>query len=389
MSTTIIFDTDIQGHHLEYMHHLYDGALKYENEKFIFVIPYAFEQVKDQFSWKEANHISFDLLTETELSSCRNSNLFKASYYKSKLLKQKVEKHTATNVFLIMLMQFLPFIVFFHPKKVKISGIIYRIYLYEWKQLSVLKKVQDVLKYYFLTYCSFFDTLFILNDTSATAYLNRIYKTKKFKFLPDPIVAIEPEKITDFRSEYKISNDQIMILHFGGLTERKGTMEIMKAISLLTIEQRKKFVFIFAGKIYKDIKDDFYQKHEELKDSVSIIVFDKFISYEFINSLCYSTDYIIAPYYNTAQSSGVMGYAIHYSKPIIVPKDGLLGKLARRYHLSYCLDYNKCNSIKKTLVDIPMENIDENKGFFESNNIDSFISSVFVYIRPNDRTEFV
>ena len=33
---TMIFDIDLAGHHMEYLHHIYAGALRNKEEKYIF-----------------------------------------------------------------------------------------------------------------------------------------------------------------------------------------------------------------------------------------------------------------------------------------------------------------------------------------------------------------
>ena len=88
---------------------------------------------------------------------------------------------------MITLVHYLPFLPLILPKKVKVSGIIYRLYLYEWKSLPFIKKIKDVLEMYITAKSNMVEKGYILNDSSAACYYNKLFKTTKFVPLADPI----------------------------------------------------------------------------------------------------------------------------------------------------------------------------------------------------------
>lgn len=328
---SLFFDTSITGHHLEYIHHLYLGMANRDDVQFVFVIPESFEDAKNKYSWPKAENIHFEYLSKNELERAEKKSFLHSAWNRSILVREKVKKHNVDSVFLIMLMAFMPFVLFMLPGKVKLSGIVYRIYLYEWRQMNFFKKAKDVIVFWLLSHSKHVKSAFILNDSSAAAYLNKLYKTKCFKFLNDPFNKIEytPKNI---REELGIKDAQKMFLHFGGLSRRKGTLAILDSISFLSDEDCKKYVFVFAGKLYPDIKEEFYKRLSQINQKCKIIIFDSFCSNETLYDLCYSCDAILAPYSNTSQSSGVIIYADNFGKPIIGPQKGLLGKLIRKNH---------------------------------------------------------
>ena len=59
--TVVFFDDKVNGHHLEYLHHLYEIGLENPDCNFVFVIPDSFLDVKDKFLWIESSNITFDL----------------------------------------------------------------------------------------------------------------------------------------------------------------------------------------------------------------------------------------------------------------------------------------------------------------------------------------
>lgn len=231
----------------------------------------------------------------------------------------------------------MPLLMLLLPKGVKASGIIYRIYLYEGYGKTSLKLFANHLLYLLMVRSRNINRLLILNDRSSVSYLNRKFKTEKFRFLPDP-VCISGREGENIRKELGVNDRQKVLLHFGGITRRKGSMHILASLKHLSEDERKTFVFIIAGRIYPDIKEQFYEEYEALKAEYNIFVYDEFCSYKFINDLCASCDAILLPYCNTTQSSGLIGYASHFGKPVIGPSQGLLGKLIRRNHLGLSID---------------------------------------------------
>lgn len=327
----LVFDTEIEGHHLEYINHVYTKALTDKNNEYVFVIPEKFNELKTNLIWEFSDKVSFDLLSAEECNRCNQKSLLKASWNKTITLKQRIKKNHVSHVFLVVLIHFLPFLpILIH--NIKISGIIYQIYLYKWTELNAIQKILELIKYKLITKSKLFSNVYILNDHSASVYLNKKYSTSKFNYLPDPIVAqnIRPVNVRD---KLNIPPFSKVFLHFGSLTKRKGTLEILKAIQLIPEEDANQYTFIFAGKISDDINSDFIRLYDILKSKVKILVFNYFCDYLFIANLCYSSDYLLIPYYNSAQSSGVLGYASLFGIPVIGPAENLLGKLIRKNRL--------------------------------------------------------
>lgn len=317
---------------MEYVHHIYMGMLQYPYSRFVIVVPEEFNEKKSFYNWPYAEHVVFDFIPTNIVSQTNKGNFLQASYKRSKLLKEYVSKYNAINVLLLTLMAYIPCLPFFMLKGINISGIIYKIYLYKWKDLFFVNKLMEIVKYKIIVSSNIINSVFILNDNSAVAKLNRLYRTKKFKFLVDPYneTNYQPK---DIRSDLSIKPEQKIFLHFGGLSRRKGTLIILEAIKLIPKNRQNEFVFIFAGLIYDGIKSEFYNLVEEVKGKVRVIVFDEFCTNELLCDLCYTCDSVLIPYCGIAQSSGALGYAAWNEKPVLGPSLGLLGKLIRKNKL--------------------------------------------------------
>jgi len=345
----LIFDHEIGGHHLEYIHHLYSKNVDSKHKKIIFLLPPKFELLKGGFIWPKTENIHIFYLSSDDISSLKNKSGISKSLIISKIIKKAVNKYNIQKIFLITLMSVLPFLPFLLNKKIKVSGIIYLIYLYRWKKSNFLSKGSDLLKYFILSKFVIFDNLFLLNDQISPVIINKKFKTTKFKYLPDPINVNNHNATFDLRSELKIDKSSVIYAHFGALDERKGTLEILKAISLSNLTLKDKRFFIFAGKINHSIESEFYQLVEQLKTKAIIYVYNQFVDSGFIASLCSTSNYLLIPYKNICQSSGVLSYAASFKVPVIAPGLGLLGKLIKRNRLGYLLKDGSSNSIKDFL----------------------------------------
>lgn len=346
----LVFDSKIEGHHLEYIHHLYDKARTMRNDDFIFYLNDKFRLVRDKMEWKDAPNVRFVYLSDEDQRNADNANLLVAAWHQSIMVRRITKREGIDRIWLIMFMHLMPFLPILLSNKTKIMGIVYRIFFYDKKKMKGVRLWLEKLRYRIFVKNKSVERILILNDQYAVDELNQMYKTDKFYFLPDPVPNIDMKKVKDVRSELGIKHADKVFLHFGGLDPRKGTLEILDAIALMTEDELVGKVFVFAGRVFKSMHDEFYGKYEILKNKAKILVFDEFCSYDFLNDLCYSCDCILIPYKNPNQSSGVIGYASLFQKPVIGPSQGLLGRLIKEYKLGVTIDYISDIDIKKALM---------------------------------------
>ena len=369
---TLIFKTSLAGHRLEYVHHIYEEACKREEEEFVFALPDSFSSLKQNFAWEECGHIRIEILDDKELQPIHNAKGRLGRAKRSvELLRKYVKIEQPSHVLLIMLMSYMPYLALMKWHGVKISGIIYSIYLYETS--SFIRQLVNRFFYTLFAKRKCFGKLFILNDEQSARKLNSLYKTEKFSYLPDPIPTINKEEVKNIRIDLGICPNDRMFLHFGGLTKRKGTLLILDAISIMKEEELKDKVFVFAGVVGSDIKESFYTKIKQLKERVRIIVYDEFCSYSLINNLSESCDVILIPYSNTSQSSGAIGYASFFNKPVIGPSKGLIGGLIKEYNMGMQLETISADSIKGAICgDLPSHS----QNYYMTHTVKDFTSAL-------------
>jgi glycosyltransferase involved in cell wall biosynthesis len=375
---TLIFDHEISGHHLEYLNHLYIRAGEKSEETFIFVINPDFEYVRHYFIWPEFKNVKVVFIDRVQILKIESGS-FRTSFELCSILKMYVKREHASHIFLISLMVFLPFLPVFLTDKVRVSGIIYSIMTRSYRTDSIIKRFQDALKYRIFTGFRVFDRIFLLNDAPSSRLLNRKYRTGIFRSLPEPIIPLRIAAHEDLRKTHNIVENKKIFLHFGGLSARKGTLELLKAIKLLKSNSLENACFIFAGKVNDDIRNDFYSILASFSTEVKVVIYDKFCSYELLGALCSVSDYIVMPYNINSRSSGLLGYSAQFNVPVIGPSEGLIGVLIRRYDLGFRYHFDDSVFLAGILdkhILMPPYGIDGN-AYLINNSISRFQEAVF------------
>lgn len=348
----LVFDIIATGHHIEYLHHLNMGATQRDDMELVFVLPEEFDKNKKDYEWDYAK--STFIYFNNIIAEKKSNNLLsviKKSYYFSKLLKENVEALKPDAVFLNMMVYFMPALPFLLYSGPSIYGIIYKIYLYRWKMMSKKERIQNILMHFLYSRFKCIGGVFVLNDKSSTYYLNKLYDTNKYVYLPDPFNE-QTYKGHSMIKDLQIINDEKIYLQFGSLNSRKGTCEILDALLMAGKDDLRDKVFVFAGIVSKDIKGEFYEKIKRLKGKCKIIVFDKFCSNKLIADLCASSDFFLCPYKESDLSSGMLGYAAFYKKPVVAPKSGLIGKLVKKYALGLTISQITPECIYNAIIKI-------------------------------------
>lgn len=378
----LVFTHIMGGHHLEYIHHLYETAAVDKNNNYVFLLPHSYNDVKDKFEWATLQNVAFDFFEDClfQEDPSNVSQMLSNSYRICKYLGKYSRDNGIDVIYSNHMIVFVPFAPIF-IRGPRLIGIIYRIYLHEIEELSWKQKIQDRLKYYIMGKCKVYKHILLLNDKESANHLNRIYHTDKFSYIPDPYLPLRSNRLSDIRKEYNIDKNKTLFVHFGAMNSNKGSLEIMESIRELSQEKKEKYAFFFAGKIYDDIKDDFYGLYNKLRHEVQIVLIDNYCDYDLLFSLCISCDAILTPYKRTSQSSGLIGYASQFGKPVIAPSKGLLGNLVRNYKLGLLINNRDPHTLIAAYNLIAKgEFVSPSRDYCNDNSVESFKKYILNYI---------
>ena len=227
MKTRVIFTYMVSGHNMEYLHHLYIGALKDETHLYVFAVPNEFEQKKRLMEWPVSDRISFHFINNPLLGK---GMLAIRAWRNAKAVGDAVKLLRADEVILLSIIDYIPFLPLFMPRGVKVSGILYKIYLYFLPQMNRLQWLAEWMKYVVLTRYRSVDKVFVLNDEDSVVQLNRHWNTDKFAFLPDPYLPLNVSDLKNMRNELGIGKNKQIVLHIGSITSGKGSDRIFEMI---------------------------------------------------------------------------------------------------------------------------------------------------------------
>lgn len=366
MKKILIFQINLGGHALEYLHHILEWAKTDIKSRFLFCIPKN-EYTKDFFYNIPENIESSD----TYFLSDKD----KTVKGKCKILRDKITLHKPTDVLLLSFDQYMPY---FHllPRNVKYTSFFYHVYLYTWKEDSIKQRIKSVINTWLLVNNKAVSNILICNGTNEDIYFNKLYHSSKFKNIVDPISFISTDRS-------KIKSDKTVFLHMGVMTNRKGTLTILESIKLLSSDKLKKIKLIFAGVISEEIKYRFYKLKHDLDNKVEIIVNDKFCSNDEINLYCREADYLLMPYSETSKSSGMFAYSSAYDISTVATNRGKFKKIVRKYKLGHLIDDN-VESLYQFFLDIDFEKRKQvTEQYINRNSIENFIISLKKCIYEN------
>ena len=305
--------------------------------------------------------------------------MLKKGWHHSRVIGKYAKEYNVTDVIVISIISYLPFLPLFLNKNIRFSGIVYRIYLYEWKEKKKKKKIQDAFKYWIMSRCKVFHRVFMCNDSASAQCLNRIFHTNKYRMLPDPVASRVGYRGRNLRAELGIPKDKIVLLHPGGMNDYKNTLGILKAICMLDNESGRRLSFIFAGQVAPSIKKDFSALYKEASLHVQLFLYEGYLPFEDLADLFVTSDYILVPYNVKCQSSGIVGHAAYYGKPVVAMEGGVIGKMVRKWHLGTLLHRPSEDSLYRYLCSLRFSDVFNTIGnhYLEDHTIELFNNTLF------------
>jgi glycosyltransferase involved in cell wall biosynthesis len=195
-------------------------------------------------------------------------------------------------------------------------------------------------------------TVFVLNDPVAADQLNRRVDTHKqrFRALLDPVLhpregqgPIEEE----LRETYNIAEKRCVFLFGGTVSKRKGILKALEAFERISAEERSRSTLLVLGRLKEEVAGEVEKRVQQLRGfkDLQIRTDFRFLSESEFNRAIRECDIILAPYQRTEGSSGLLGHAARTRRPVIGPKDGLIGSLIQEYNLGITVEATRSEQI--------------------------------------------
>lgn len=348
----LIFEIESGGHFSEYVRYIIGYVVNYRSDDdFVFALSQRHKELLGDHcgSDNRFHNCNFIFFSDFEYVRCTTGGAFKQAWYRSLLLRNCAKRHRPDKIILLWARPYFPWLTML-PCGNKVNTIEYLVPGWRKKPVSLRHRFFDWMQYRLYSNLGCVNKVFLLNDTTYPRIYNELYDCNKFGFLPDPVEVFGAND-----DEPRGDDDRITLLHAGRLHREKGTFDILDAMDLLTDEQKRKFRLVICGKPQTSGDNDKISSRVERLMSdpdLEVEFHNGFVAVEFLHRQYQKADYVLIPYYNYSQSSGNLGHAASYGKPVIGPSMGLLGKLIKDNGLGYVLDELSSAAIAKVLVRI-------------------------------------
>lgn len=369
-SRVVVFDTESTGHHREYLQHIthYLKIGKLDCEVVFAVHPSVAVALDEKVETDSVEIISIESNTIAELHSIES--LWRRSLHEWGIAEKYAHRLSADHCVLMTLNWFqigllLPTA---HRVPYTISGIFFSPYPrwspepQTWRaRLSIfLKRFRKKMLMWLMMRNTKISAVHVLNDPRAADYLNRTIDNKqgRFRTLPDPVPVLPaPQADEDLYKRYSVEQDRTLFLFFGTISKRKGIFRLLDAFGNLPKEVQGKAALLLLGRLKDEQQPDIRKQVHTLqqKSALQIRTDFRFLEPEELALALQGCDIVLAPYQRTEGSSGVIGNAARFQRPVIGPQSGLIGELIQSYGLGDAVDTNSTETLTNALISAVQE----------------------------------
>lgn len=138
---------------------------------------------------------------------------------------------------------------------------------------------------------------------------------------------------------------------FGAMQRRKGVFSVLAALDEMTQDERQSISVAIIGE--GEVAGEVRAHVDALVGKGARLAFDaRFMSDEALNAILLASDVILAPYIGHIGSSGVVHLAAAFEKPILAPREGLVGRQVKEYRLGVTVDTASGASVRRGLLEL-------------------------------------
>ncbi len=171
-----------------------------------------------------------------------------------------------------------------------------------------------------------------------------------------------------------IPSGRTLLVLFGYLTERKGALTLLDALTELPPEEALRIGIFFAGRIAPEIAAQFEEKFRHLGTVQPMLWLgceNRRLGDDEVDRLLARADIVLAPYQRFVGSSGILLWAARAGKPVLTQNFGLIGRLVRDGHLGLVADVDSESGLLAAIRRIVHDGID---AFFDPGSVQSFVA---------------
>ncbi len=377
---TLIVETLSDGHRKEYIEHLFD----YINTG---------TEAKNNYIF----FLNEKLIADIDIS-CDNLQIIplKKKYFAKKPLYRNLVYYFLIRKILVSYPEiqrvlFLNFdiyqpmlcISFFTGRKLEYTGILFQPF-HQIPIESIKSYFRVTIKKVLMNVLLFMNTniskIFILNDESGADFLNKNLRSSKkhiFSYLPDPIdtrITLDDDNKINIYEKFGADKNRKILLVFGNIDFRKNIFNIIDALTQLSEDIQASVCLLVTGQIHLSNSFQLFDKIKKTNDDYPQlqIILKEGRTTDFEREELFSgCDVVLMPYLKFYGSSGVLGHAVKYKKPVIASDTRLMKLMIEKYQLGVCVKSDNSSEIKNGILAL----INQPATLSRSSKNNEFISS--------------
>lgn len=151
------------------------------------------------------------------------------------------------------------------------------------------------------------------------------------------------------RHRLDLPEDRIILLHVGTARAEKGLDTLCEAFSKLSGDSQNKMFVFRAGAVDWSAAGPL----DALCKAGSAVALDRVLSDEELSLAYAAADWVLLPYRDQKESSGILVHAAAHSRPVIVSDHGLIGKWTSDYSLGLLFAHKNEKALLALLEGLP------------------------------------
>jgi glycosyltransferase involved in cell wall biosynthesis len=330
----VVLDTATTGHHYEFLKHLIDACRRYIDEQTVFQL-FVHERLAREFE------SSNERVMCTPISEGLPHSVLPLKFALSSVCRTEGE----ISLLLPRMNGYIQeLLAADHSESLwpRVSGIWFGPQSAAWVYGGSLeRRLRGLLELYRIRRLrnrSNLQRLYILNDERTARFIQKWVKLPGGVIpLSDPVDTL-PETTVDYREKHGIPGDAIVFGLIGAHRSGKGVQEALATIAEWKPNTDKPVVLLLAGECLPAFEEELQSSLSEWESEereVRLVTDLRFFPREELAACFTCSDYLLMPYRNVYGSSGILGHAARYRKPVLASEGGLIGHLARAYGLGH------------------------------------------------------
>lgn len=182
---------------------------------------------------------------------------------------------------------------------------------------------------------------FFFTDPGEIKKSNSLLNGARRRIICDPWMATSSLDQSSARTQLNLPENKVIILHAGTSRREKGLKDLCLAIERLGSKQKKGLFLYRIGQV--DSADrPWLQALIKKKLACSV---ERYVSEDELLAAYAACDWVVLPYRDQAESSGILVHAAAHQRPVLVSDFGLIGDWTRRFELGLTFKHKSISDL--------------------------------------------